>query len=246
LPFSKLAGSLPPEAKELFMPSWVWTTFGLLSIPLLVALNGLFVAAECALVAVRRTRVEEMIAQGKKGAKAVEYALVDQNRSIATTQLGITLASLTLGWVGVALLAGLLEPAFAYLPLGWSAVAAHTVAVVVAFMLITFMHVVFGQFVPKIMALQNPAGMALRLARPTLVFLELNRPVVFLMNVTGNVILHWCGLHPTKGSDMARSLEEPALSIEEASGIPTQAQADVVEKTATASQGPSLGGGGQG
>ena len=193
------------------MPSWIWTTFGLLSIPLLVALNGLFVAAESALVAVRRSRVEEMIAQGKKGAKAVEYALINQDRSIATTQFGITLASLTLGWVGVAVLAGLLEPAFAYLPLGWSAVAAHTVAVVVALMLITFMHVVLGQFVPKIMALQNPAGMALWLARPTLVFLELNRPLIFLINWSGNVILRWCGFHPVKGSDnLARSLEEPA------------------------------------
>jgi putative hemolysin len=195
------------------MPSWIWTTLGLLSIPLLVALNGLFAAAQFALVAVGRTRVEEMIAQGKKGAKAVEYARADQTRSIATTQLGITLASLTLGWVGVSLLTGFLEPVFAYLPLGWSSVATHAVAVFIALTLITFMHVVFGELVPKIVALQDPAGVALWLARPMLVFLELNRPLIFLMNRTGNAILRWYGFNPAKGSAIAHSLEEPAQSI---------------------------------
>ena len=193
------------------MHSWIWTTFGLLSIPLLVALNGFFVAAQFALLAVRRTRVEEMIAQGKKGAKAVEYAHSNQTRSIATTQLGITLTSLTLGWVGVAMLTGFLEPAFAYLPLGWSDVATHAVAVFIALTLITFMHVVFAELVPKMVALQNPAGMALWMARPTLIFLELNRPLIFLMNWSGNLILRWCGFRPAKGSDnMARSVEERA------------------------------------
>jgi CBS domain containing-hemolysin-like protein len=80
------------------------------------------------------------------------------------------------------------------------------------------MHVVFGQLVPKTMALQDPAGMALRMARPTLIFLELNRPLIFLINWSGDTILRWCGFHPAKGSDMAHSLEEPALSIEGTQG----------------------------
>jgi CBS domain containing-hemolysin-like protein len=220
-------------AKGDFMPSWLWTFLGLLSVPLLVALNGLFVAAEFALVAVRRTRVEEMIAQGRSGAKTVEYALINLDRSIAATQLGITLASISLGWIGEPTLAHLLEPAFDFLPMGWSGVAAHTLAVFVAFMLITFMHVVFGELVPKTMALQNPADTALWVARPIVVFMKLSRPLIFFMNGTGNVILRWCGFRPATGSDMAHSLEELALLIEDSqeSGVLTKTQADVVEKT---------------
>lgn len=215
------------------MLSWVWTALGLLSVPLLVALNGLFVAAEFALVAVRRTRVEEMIAQGKSGAKTVEYALINLDRSIAATQLGITLASISLGWIGEPTLARLLEPAFDFLPTDWSGAATHTAASFTAFMLITFMHVVFGELVPKTMALQNPAGAALWIARPIVIFMKFSRPLIFLMNGTGNVILRWCGFRPATGSDMAHSLEELSLLIEDSqeSGVLTQTQADLVEKT---------------
>jgi CBS domain containing-hemolysin-like protein len=131
------------------MLSAFWTTLGLLSIPFLVTLNGLFVAAEFALVAVRRTRVEEMIAQGTSGARTVEYALINLDRSIAATQLGITLASISLGWVGEPALARLLQPAFDFLPMGWSGVATHTVASVIAFMLITFLHSSSASWFPR-------------------------------------------------------------------------------------------------
>src|SRR5215469_12538038 len=105
--------------------SWVWNTLGLLSVPLLVALNGLFVAAEFALVAVRKTRVEELVRRGQQGARAVEDATAHLDRSIAATQLGITLASIALGWVGEPALAHLLEPVFRFLPDTWGAVATH-------------------------------------------------------------------------------------------------------------------------
>src|SRR5215510_7547895 len=121
--------------------SWVWNVLGLLSIPLLVALNGLFVAAEFALVAVRKTRVEEMVRRGQQGAKAVEEATANLDRSIAATQLGITLASIALGWVGEPALARLLAPLFGFLPHTWGPVATHSVAVGVAFLSITFLHV---------------------------------------------------------------------------------------------------------
>src|SRR4051812_10046000 len=92
--------------------SWVWTAAGLLSVPLLVALNGFFVAAEFALVAVRKTRVEEMVGQGVKRARAVQEAVTHLDRYIAATQLGITLASIALGWVGEPALSHLAEPLF--------------------------------------------------------------------------------------------------------------------------------------
>ena len=91
--------------------SWVWDILGLLAVPALVALNGFFVAAEFALVAVRRTRVEELVKEGVEGARAVESALAKLDRSIAATQLGITLASIALGFLGEPALEKLLEQA---------------------------------------------------------------------------------------------------------------------------------------
>src|SRR5215831_18466870 len=112
---------------------WAWTVLGLLAVPALVALNGFFVAAEFALVAVRKTRVEEMVGQGVAGAQAVQDAVSRLDHAIAATQLGITLASIALGWVGEPALAGLLGPLFAFLPGAWGTAATHSVAVAVAF-----------------------------------------------------------------------------------------------------------------
>ena len=108
--------------------SWARDVVELLSVPALVFLNGLFVAAEFSLVAVRRTRVEEMVHQGIASAKALEGAIDRLDRSIAATQLGVTLASLGLGWVGEPALARLLEPLFHFTSGPGNAVAAHTVA----------------------------------------------------------------------------------------------------------------------
>src|SRR5207249_10193741 len=120
---------------------WGWTALAMLSIPALVLLNAFFVAVEFALVSVRKTRVEELVARGVSGAKAVEAAINRLDRSIAATQLGITLASIGLGWVDEPALARLVEPLFHRLPGSWSAVATHSAATVVAFLLITYMHV---------------------------------------------------------------------------------------------------------
>ena len=145
---------------------WGWFVLGLLSIPLLVAINGLFVAAEFSLVAVRRTRVQEMVHHGQKGAKAIEAAVTNLDRTIAATQLGITLASIALGGIGEPTLAHLFKPLFDFLPAPWKATAAHSVASGIAFLLITFLHVVFGELIPKTMALQKPDGTALWVAAP--------------------------------------------------------------------------------
>src|SRR5918912_358710 len=97
-------------------PAWGRDALALLSVPLLVALNGFFVAAEFALVAVRRTRVEELLRRGVHGAGAVASAVANLDRSIAATQLGITLASIALGWVGEPALERLLHPLFGSFP----------------------------------------------------------------------------------------------------------------------------------
>lgn len=210
----------------------LWLVLGILAVPLLVALNGLFVAAEFSLVAIRRTRVEEMVGQGRRGAKVVEEAVNNLDRTIAATQLGITLASIALGWIGEPALARVFLPLFDFLPDPLGDVTTHSIASGIAFMLITFMHVVFGELIPKTMALQRADSTALWVAFPLVLFTRLTRPLVYLMNGTGNLILWLCGFHLATGSDMVHSVEELALLIEdtEEAGVLGAVQAEVVQK----------------
>lgn len=205
-------------------PPWAVTVLRLLSVPTLVLLNGLFVAAEFALVAVRRTRVEQLVKQNVLGARAVEDAVQNLDRSIAATQLGITLASIGLGFVGEPALARLLQPLF-------GGVWAHSIAFAIAFSTITFMHVVFGELIPKTVALQMPEQSALWLARPLMVFEWIMRPFIVAMNGTGNGILRWWGYKSAGGDAMIHSVEELLLLVEdtEEAGLLDEEQAELVE-----------------
>jgi CBS domain containing-hemolysin-like protein len=210
---------------------WVIDLLRLSVVPLLVLLNGLFVAAEFALVAVRKTRVEEMVRSGLKRAKAAEAAIDRLDRSIAATQLGITLASLALGWVAEPALAHLLEPLFGFLPGSWTAAAGHTAAVAVAFLLITFLHVTFGELIPKNVALQATECTVLWLSAPLIVFARLTRPLTLLMSITANAVLRLFGFQPAQGEESVHSVEELLLLIEdtEEAGVLDPETADYVE-----------------
>jgi CBS domain containing-hemolysin-like protein len=209
----------------------LWDVLGLLSIPVFVTLNGLFVATEFSLISVRKTRVEELVRRGVSGAKAVEAALANLDRSIAATQLGITLASIALGWNGEPALAELVRPVFELLPGGLHPSAVHTVAAALAFVLITFMHVVFGELIPKALALEVPDRTALWLAKPLRVFARLTRPLILLMNGTSNAILRLLGSRSPSGEEAVHSLEELELLIEdtEEAGVLAPEQADYVQ-----------------
>jgi CBS domain containing-hemolysin-like protein len=211
--------------------SWVWDCVRLLSIPALVFLNGLFVAAEFALVSVRKTRVEEMVRLNLPGSSSVEEAIERLDRSIAATQLGITLASIGLGWVSEPALASLLQPLFFFVEASWAPVATHSVATLVAFLLITFMHVTFGELIPKNLALQAPDRTALWLGTPLLMFTRLTRPLTLVISATANGILRLLGYEPARGEEMVHSVEELLLLIEdtEEAGILAPDQADLVE-----------------
>lgn len=210
--------------------SVLWLVVKLVSIPALVALNGFFVAAEFALVAVRKTRIEELVSQGVRRAKAVLTAIDHLDRYIAATQLGITLASIALGMVGEPALAAVIEPAFGFFPEAWRGAATHSAASVLAFMLITFMHVVFGELMPKTVALEVPDQTALFVAKPLIVFAKLTRPLIVVMNGLGNALLRLLGFHPAGGEEMVHSVEELLLLIEdtEEAGILDAEQADIV------------------
>jgi CBS domain containing-hemolysin-like protein len=208
----------------------LWGLLGLLTIPALVILNGLFVAAEFSLVAVRRTRVEEMIARGIHRARSVLAAVDQITRTIAATQLGITLSSIALGWVSESVLARELETVFEELPSPWKVIATHSVATALAFVIITFVHVVFGELIPKAIALQTPDRIAIWLARPLNVFTLVTRPVILLMSGTSAVILRLMGLKAEPETHL-HSVEELALLIEdtEEAGLIEPEQADMVQ-----------------
>jgi CBS domain containing-hemolysin-like protein len=207
--------------------AWVWPLFMLLGVPALVLLNGLFVAVEFSLVAIRKTRVEEMIRLGLKGASSVEHALEHLDRSIAASQLGITLASIGLGWIGEPVLARLLKPLFS----SWGPWATHSAASIAAFILITYLHVVFGELLPKNLALQMTDRTALWLTAPLVFFTKVTRPLTWLMTGTANGLVRWLGYEPTRGEDLVHSVEELALLIEdmEEAGILAPDQAEFVQ-----------------
>src|SRR5262249_7496056 len=148
-------------------------------------------------------------------ATVLEKALTRLNRTIAAVQLGVTLASIGLGWVGEPALADLVQPIFGELPRTWGVVATHSLAAALAFILITFMHVVFGELVPKNLALQSPDRTALWLVRPLTVFARLTRPLTLIMSGTANLIVRALGYEPAKGEEMVHSVEELQLLIED-------------------------------
>ena len=208
----------------------LWTLVGFVSIPALVAFNAFFVAAEFAIVAVRRTRAEEMVARGITRARGVLSAIDNLSRTIAATQLGITLSSIALGLVSEQVLATELEDAFRALAPPWNTIALHSVATAIAFIGITFLHVVFGELIPKAIALHSPDRIAIWLAGPLNTFTMLTRPVILLMSGTSGLILRLLGIHSEPEAHL-HSVEELALLIEdtEEAGLIAPAQAELVQ-----------------
>ncbi|PYS71953.1 MAG: hypothetical protein DMF73_09510 [Acidobacteria bacterium] len=142
-----------------------------------VVANGFFVGAEFALVSVRRTRLETRAAGGSHRAQAALRLINDPTFFISATQLGITIASLALGWVGEPTVAALLEPiAAAIAPPGRAAYIAHLFAIVIAFAAITFLHIVLGELMPKMFALERAEALALIVSRPLELFAKVFRP----------------------------------------------------------------------
>ncbi len=186
---------------------------GLVILAFLLVLNGFFVAAEFALVSVRRTRVEELVAQHRPGAQALQRATHSVERFIAATQLGITLASLGLGWVGEPALAHLIDPLVQIVPVppAWTDFTAHGVGAVVAFITITFLHVVLGELTPKSISLQRAERVALAVAQPMSWITTVFKPGIWVLNQAGNLVLRMLGLEPAAGHEMVHSVEEIKL-----------------------------------
>lgn len=160
-----------------------------------VGANAFFVGAEFALVSVRRTRLETRAAAGSRRAHAALRLINDPSFFISATQLGVTLASLALGWVGEPTLASLLEPlAEAIAPAGRAAYVAHILAIIIAFAVITFLHIVLGELMPKMAALERAEGLALFVARPLELFAKVFRAPIWVFNRTGAALGRLIGL----------------------------------------------------
>jgi CBS domain containing-hemolysin-like protein len=174
----------------------------------LVLANGFFVAAEFALVGMRRSRVEQLLAEGHPRAKALQRAVSSLDAYLAATQLGITISSLGLGWVGEPALSVLIEPLFHWLPVSLALISSHTLSGVIAFTIITALHIVLGELAPKSLALQRTEGTAIAVVNPLEVFLAVFRPAVQVLNSLGNFVLRLLGLQPGSGEELLHSTEE--------------------------------------
>src|SRR2546421_2806738 len=151
-----------------------------------VVANGFFVGAEFALVSVRRTRLETRAAAGSRRAQAALRLINDPTFFISATQLGITIASLALGWIGEPTVAALLQPlASSIASQGRAGYVAHLMAIIIAFAAITFLHIVLGELMPKMLALERAEGLALASARPLELFARIFRAPLWIFNRTG-------------------------------------------------------------
>lgn len=187
-------GLVVPDATD--PPSFTVATSSLMAVLGLVAINGFFVAAEFSLVAARRSKLDEMIARGDRGAKVVQAALQHLDRHIAGTQLGITIASLALGWVGEPVLASIFDQLFRAFRLNPSPTATHVAAVPIAFFLLTFFHIVLGELAPKSIALASPEKTAKAVARPLMFFSRFMSPFISIFNGAANGLLRIMGVRP--------------------------------------------------
>ena len=195
---------------EYSLAATLWRLAALLA---LVFANGFFVAAEFSIVTVRKTRIDQLIAEGHRTARAVRRAVSDPDGYIAATQLGITMASLGLGWIGEPTLAALIQPAFTALPVPIAEATAHTIAVAIAVAIVTALHIVLGELAPKTIALEKSEATALLVVPPTEIFMRVFSPFIIVLNRTGRAVVNMLGLKSRGGHAMVHSEEELMMLV---------------------------------
>ena len=200
--FSSPAGATPePDTRS--------TLVNLIVVALLVLANGFFVASEFALVAVRRTRIDQLAAEGSGAAVVVQKTLKDLDRYIAATQVGITVASLILGGVGERTFHHIFEPLFQALPFELPrSVSAGFLATALAYFVMTALHVIIGELMPKSIALQMPEKTSLFVGRPMTLVAKIFAPLIWMLNGTGAFLLRRLGIHAVEGHGTVHSPEE--------------------------------------
>jgi len=191
------------------------TALGVTAVMALVLANAFFVAAEFALVGARKTRLDELAKAGDRKARLARRAIQSLDRYISATQLGITLASLGLGWVGEPALARLIQGGFDWLPAAAGTIATHGVAVSVAIIIITVLHIILGELVPKALALIYPEAIGSWVAAPLMGFAWVMAGPIALLNGTANALLKLIGISPPGQMERLHSPEELRMLVEQ-------------------------------
>jgi CBS domain containing-hemolysin-like protein len=175
---------------------------------ILVLANAFFVASEFALVSVRKTRIDQLTAEGSGAAAVVQRAVRNLDRYIAATQVGITLASLLLGGIGERTLEPILSFLLRWVPEQWLGITRTTMVAGFAYFIMTALHVIIGELMPKSIALQTPERTALWIGRPMSIFAVIFSPLIWLLNGIGNFLLRRLGFHAAEGHSQVHSPEE--------------------------------------
>ena len=198
---------------------------------MLVLLNAFFVGAEFALVRSRRTRLEAMVRSGDRLARFAVRASSNISRILSASQLGVTLASLGLGWVAESTVGEVFEHLFANLPFAIEVSMRLTLAATVALIIVTYLHVVFGELVPKAAALNHPEALARWLAPPLLFFAWITTPFTYFLNKSSQAILHALGQEKAGSEEAVHSPEEIRLLVEQSqeSGQMQAHDADLID-----------------
>jgi CBS domain containing-hemolysin-like protein len=207
------------------MPTW----YLLLALLFIIA-NGFFVAAEFAIIKVRPTQLAEMAAEGSTRARMARRIIKKLDSYLSATQLGVTLASLALGWVGEPAFESLIQPHLAFLGV-YSVPVSHTIAASIAFILISSLHIIFGELGPKYLAIDKTLGTALWSAHLLRAFYVVMYPIIWMLNRTTNAILRVIGIKPASDNEMAHSQEELRLILahSEKAGILSEENREIIE-----------------
>ncbi|WP_419888018.1 hemolysin family protein [Neobacillus niacini] len=189
------------------------TIINLLLIALLIALTGYFVATEFAIVKVRGSRIEQLIAEGKKGAEAAKHVTTHLDEYLSACQLGITVTALGLGWLGEPTVESLLFPLFKRMELNEA--LSHVLSFGLAFASVTFLHVVIGELAPKTVAIQKAEEITLATSKPLILFYKIMYPFIWVLNHSARVIVGWFGFKSVSENELGLSEEELRILLSE-------------------------------
>lgn len=185
----------------------------LLLISILIALTAFFVATEFAIVKIRSSRVDQLVEEGKPGAKAAKHVITHMDEYLSACQLGITVTALGIGWLGEPAVKALLDPLFQKMAFG--EYVSHILSITIAFLIITFLHVVVGELAPKTVAIQKAETVSLLAAKPIILFYKIMFPFIWALNGSARLLVRLFGLKPVTEHEASHSEEELRIILSE-------------------------------
>ena len=200
-------------------------------VAILILINGFFAASEYAIVAVRKTRIDELVKKGDAIARLLQKALERREDYISATQLGTTIVSLILGWVGEPIIADIFSSFFSFLPNGTGSLLSHSFSIVAAFILLTFLSIIMGELVPKTIAIQRAEIVSLMLIAPLTLFAKIFKPFVVFLNRSANTVLRFIGFETPIDTRLVYTKDELKIILDQIgqSGIVNKDEVRILE-----------------